>query len=112
MGTSYSAVYYLLGWVRNLACARRARPLGRATKPRDGLKAAPYIRIDVTNALLRSRGSGGGLRQTEKVGEQFVRAGGAGGQLTPQAETEIEPAAFADAPFDQRAELLARIVLE
>src|SRR5258708_39080736 len=58
------------------------------------------------SALLRRRR----LRQTEQVGEQQVCTVGAGRQLTPQTETEIDPATLAYLPFDERTELLTRII--
>ena len=49
------------------------------------------------------------LSQAEKIGQQPVGAVGAGGQLAPQAEPEINPASLAVARFDQRAGLRPRV---
>ena len=50
--------------------------------------------------------------QAEQIRQQLIRAVGPRRQLPPQAEAEVEPASLADPRFDQRAELLAGVVLE
>src|SRR3954452_1026854 len=52
------------------------------------------------------------LSQAEKVGEQTVGAVDPGGQLPPQAEAGIDPAAAADGGFDQDAALRSGVVRE
>src|SRR5262249_33945964 len=52
------------------------------------------------------------LRQTQEIRQQLVSADGASRQLTPEAETNIQPSPVADTRFDERSELLAWIVPE
>src|SRR5437588_10293346 len=50
------------------------------------------------------------FRQADQVRQQLIGTVGAGGQLAPQAESDIDPASFADRPFDERPELFPRII--
>ena len=47
-----------------------------------------------------------------RLANQLIRAVGAGGQLAPQAEADVNPAPLADSGFDERAFLPALVVVE
>ena len=71
-----------------------------------------HCAFEARESLARRAGLLRRLAEADQIGQQLVRAVGAGGKLPPQPEAHVDPAALADARFDKRATLRARVERE
>src|SRR4029079_2716291 len=75
-------------------------------------RRARWLREGPQPLFRRPGGGAGGLSEAQEIRHQPERAIGAGRQLAPQAQADVDPASLADFGFDERAALGSLVVRE